>query len=297
MICTVLLQSQNQKEVVLIGTMHTVPKIVKNAYSPMLRKAKKYQPERIYVERVRKTDTVSLNYYYKNFLVYSDSVKATLDLKSFENPAVLNKSLDQMTVEDFKFLKQYYLIQRDYANFKYFQYLEVYGLKGKKKKSRNENDDLTHKLAIHMKHTSISSMDDQQTNHLYSKAWRKCSKEGRNNGNSKALSKLYGKDSRSDIWAALTKALAKTNNKTKKMERYHIINSFRYVKTETEGCVEGRKYWDLRNQKMAHHLGTQIEEGNHQKNVLIVGAGHVVGIKEVLEKSYPNIKIILYNDL
>lgn len=40
-----ILSAQNkQQEVLIVGTMHTVPKVVKNSYKPMLKFAKKYQP-------------------------------------------------------------------------------------------------------------------------------------------------------------------------------------------------------------------------------------------------------------
>jgi len=48
-----------EKEVLFIGTMHTVPKIVKNSYKPLLKKALKYHPEAIYVESPLANDTIS----------------------------------------------------------------------------------------------------------------------------------------------------------------------------------------------------------------------------------------------
>jgi hypothetical protein len=38
----VSLAQNKQQEILIIGTMHTVPKIVKKSYQPMLRFAKKY---------------------------------------------------------------------------------------------------------------------------------------------------------------------------------------------------------------------------------------------------------------
>ena len=58
-----ILSAQKQpQEVLIIGTMHTVPKIVKKSYKPMLKFAKKYNPEAIFVESPMPNDTISWNY-------------------------------------------------------------------------------------------------------------------------------------------------------------------------------------------------------------------------------------------
>ncbi len=289
-------RAQEQKEVLLIGTMHTVPKIVKNSYKPMLRKAKKYNPEAIYVERVLKTDSISLAYYYKNFLVYSDSIARQFTPNKEAIKKLNGKELSQMSVADFAYLKDYYCVERDFANFKYYQYLERYGIEGKKKPSRNENDDLSHLLAIDQGLRIIYSMDDQQTNDLYSKNWRACAKLGKENGDAKRLKKMYKKDYRADVRSCLTQSLGHKTNKIKHLETYHQMNSFRYVSQESEACSLGTKYWDLRNEKMAKHIGEQVQNKESIRNVVIVGAGHIIGLKESLVQNYPDIKIILFND-
>jgi len=48
------------KELLIIGTMHEVPSIVSRSYRPLLKYAKKYQPEAIYTEDIRSNDTLSL---------------------------------------------------------------------------------------------------------------------------------------------------------------------------------------------------------------------------------------------
>jgi hypothetical protein len=50
---------EQQKEILIIGSMHTVPKIVKHSYKPMLRRAKKYNATAIYLESPRGNDTAS----------------------------------------------------------------------------------------------------------------------------------------------------------------------------------------------------------------------------------------------
>ena len=54
-----------EKELLIIGTMHEVPSIVSHSYRPLLKYAKKYKPEAIFVEDIRPDDTLSLkNYIY-----------------------------------------------------------------------------------------------------------------------------------------------------------------------------------------------------------------------------------------
>lgn len=59
--------SAQEKELLIIGTMHTVPKIVKNSYKPLLDHAAEYKPEAIYVEYIHPNDTLSMNVYTPRF--------------------------------------------------------------------------------------------------------------------------------------------------------------------------------------------------------------------------------------
>ena len=56
------------KEILIIGTMHEVPKLVKNSYKPLLKYALKYKPDAIYVECVRSNDSISLSYDIPEFV-------------------------------------------------------------------------------------------------------------------------------------------------------------------------------------------------------------------------------------
>ena len=64
-----------KKELLIIGTMHTVPNIVKNAYRPLLKYAIDYAPEAIYVEYILAQDTISLKVHTPKFLHQSDSIQ------------------------------------------------------------------------------------------------------------------------------------------------------------------------------------------------------------------------------
>jgi len=291
-----LLAQEQQKEVFIIGTMHGVPKIVKNSYKPLLKIAKKYNPEAIYVERVRPDDTLSLKNYYSKFLHFADSLSNlfTIDEVKFNN--LQKADLQSLKSDDFAYLANCYIVKRDYANYRYYDYLHQYGVKGARKPLRNENDDITHKLAIALQQRYIFSMDDQQTNPQYFQASRACRRAGRDNGDNKIGNKLNSKDNINSIFASISGRLGKYNNKLKTLELYHLVNSFRYVKNTCEPCDQATDYWDQRNFRMAKNIAEQVKDNAHHKNIVIVGAGHVIGLKEALQKHYPDLTIKLMSD-
>lgn len=47
---------------------------------------------------------------------------------------------------------------------------------------------------------------------------------------------------------------------------------------------------------MAKNIATQVIENNHTRNIVIVGASHVVGLEKELKEKYPNLKVKLMND-
>lgn len=291
-----LLAQAQQKEVFIIGTMHAVPKIVKSSYKPLLKIAKKYNPEAIYVERIRSSDTLSLKNYYSKFLHFADSISNifTIDEAKYNNLQKID--LQSLKSDDFAYLANCYIVKRDYANYRYYDYLYQYGLKGSRKPLRNENDDITHRLAIALQQRYIFSMDDQQTNPQYFQASRACRRAGRENGDNKIADKLNKKDNINSVFASISGSLGKYNNKLKILETYHLINSFRYVKNTCEPCDQATDYWDQRNFRMAQNIAEQVNNNSYAKNIVIVGAGHVIGIKEALQKHYPDLIVKLMKD-
>lgn len=288
--------AQTQKEVYIIGTMHTVPKIVKNSYKPLLKEAKSYNPDAIYVERVRAEDTLSLQNYYPRFLHFSDSISTVFEIDELKFKQLMDKGLRAMKTKDFEYLKMCFIVKKDYANYSYYRYLERYGLEGSPKPTRNENGDITAKLAIAQNMKYIYSMDDQKENPQYAKAWRTCAKEGKENGNEKAAKKLLKKLTTRDIFGGISGSLGKQTNHAKAIEQMHLLNSFEYVTVATEACSDGNKYWDNRNYGMVKNIAEQVQAMPHQKNIVIVGAGHVYGMKEAFEQYYPSIKVRLMSD-
>jgi len=292
-----------KKEILIVGTMHTVPNIVKNSYKPMLRRAKKYNPTAIYVESPRGNDTLSWEYLkegwsknYKAFYYLSDSIQTVFTPNPEKYNSILDKSFSSMTTDDLDFMITTFAYNRDNANHEFYTYIKKHGIEGSKKPTQHEDGDLTFKLALHQNTKLLMSMDDQRTNKEYHNAWSKCSKEGQSNGNNAINNKLNKKAYNSAILPALFRGLGKHTNKLKSLEQLHKSSSFTYVAVKTEGCTEGERYWNERNMRMAKNIGEQVMTSDADRNIVIVGASHVIGLKKELQANYPELKIVLAGD-
>lgn len=285
--------SAQEKELLIIGTMHTVPTIVKNSYKPLLNYAVKYKPEAIYVEYIHPDDTLSINVYTPKFLEKSDSLKQKYQINEKNFIKIKDKKLADLTKNDFSFLTQAYLLKRDKANYEYYKYLSLYGIGGAKKPLRNENDDLTFKLAAQMSITYLFPIDDHQSDKEYYKAWNNALRESENNSDIKILNKLTRKNKRGLVIASLLGKLGKYSNSPKTINRYYLINSFRFANHSNAYTDLVEKYWEQRNQRMAENIVAHIMTNPYKKNVLIVGAGHVISLSNALKTICPSLKVIL----
>ncbi|MBB3122935.1 hypothetical protein FHS04_000423 [Mesoflavibacter sabulilitoris] len=297
-------QQQVQKEIVLVGTMHKVPKIVKHSYKPMLRRAKKYNPTAIYVESPKGNDSLSWAYLkngwsksYKQFYHLSDSIKNVFTPDSTKVLSLLEKDFSAMTKQDLQYLQKTFAYHRDDANFGFYSYILKHGLKGSKKPTRYEDGDLTYKLAIHQNIKLLNAMDDQRTNDKYHEGWSKCYKEGKNNGNNAIMKKLNKKDYNSAILPAIFRGLGKHTNKKKSLQTSHQLAAFTYTKNMTDGCKQGEKYWNERNMRMAKNIGESVKASDKTRNIVIVGAAHIIGLEKELKENYPQFKTTLVNEL
>ena len=97
------------KELLIIGTMHEVPGIVSHSYRPLLQYAKRYGPEAIFTEDIRPDDTLSLKNFTPRFLHLADSLSRVniVDEERFQD--LRTKQLSDMDSSDFAFLSDAYL--------------------------------------------------------------------------------------------------------------------------------------------------------------------------------------------
>ena len=299
-----LLNAQNDlPEVYIIGTMHTVPKIVKGSYKPMLKKAIKYQPEAIFVETTPGDDEASWEYlkdgwskHMRWFYNYSDSMRQHYRFDDVKHEAILGKAFTQMSTQDLETLMQDFAYLRDNANFGFYKYILKHGISGSRKATRHENGDLTYKLALKLNQKLVIPMDHQAFNGKYHDAWKQCVEEGKSNGNNVIVNQLNKKDYNRAVFPALFGKLGKHTNKLSSFSNLHKMSSFTYAQISTPGCVDGEKFWEARNRGMAINISRNIQEKQLSKSVVIVGAAHVYGLAQILKTEYPNLKVKLMDE-
>ena len=284
------------KELLIIGTMHEVPSIVSHSYKPFFKYAKNYKPEAIYTEDIRPDDTLSLKNFTPKFQSIADSLLQVEGIDEERFVELKKKRLSEMNSDDYSFLAQTYLKKRDRANYSYYNYLNTYGMTGSKKALRNENGDLIAPLAIAMGITELIPVDDHKTEKEYQRAWNKSLKEIRGTGDDITLNKLFKRDSHKRVWPALWGKLGKYTNKPETLNRYYLINSCRYVSHQSESTDAVRQLWDGRNRRIAENLAEQIKMRPCSRNILIIGAGHVISVKEMLKQIYPELQVKLMYD-
>lgn len=284
------------KELLIIGTMHDVPAIVSRSYRPLLKFAKKYQPEAIYVEDICPDDTQSLKNFTPRLLSMADSLLRTEGIDEERFMKLKKKSLSELESADYAFLSNTYLKKRDRANYVYYNYLKTYGMAGSKKALRNENGDLIFPLAIARGITELIPVDDHKTEKEYQRAWSNTVKAGKATGDDQILAKLLKRDQHKRIWPSLWGKLGKYTNKAETLHRYYLINSCRYVTHQNEPSSVARQLWDDRNRRIADNLSKHMKASPYHKNILIIGAGHVVSLKNILQQVYPELKVKLMSE-
>lgn len=296
-------QTNSSKEVLVLGAMHTVPKILKNSYKPLYKKALDYGSERIYVEKAMPNDSLSWAYLkdsyapsIRKFYMLSDSMRAHYDFNPDQFNQTLDKDLNQMSKSDFAILIKGLAYLTDAPNYSFYKLIDKHGLDFKRN-FRHENQELTAKLAIALNHRKIFATDDQQTNGEFQQNWHKCDKQIKGTEYSKRKKKLSNKMTRRMILPALFGRFGIACNKWKYLEILNRLSGLFYSQGAFESCDLAIEYWRQRNMRIARNLGSQINNSDVSKSILIIGAAHLVGVKEELQKQFPEIKVITLNEL
>jgi len=280
-----------KKEVVLVGTMHWVPNIIKKAYKPMFKRASDYSPENIYVEYIPKADTESMEFYNSKFSYEVDSIRKLKSINLDSVQLIQKKDLHDLTSFDIKYLKKYYLLEKDLLHYKYYQYLDKHGFQGSAKPTQNESGDVSFKLAARMGHKELIPIDYQVSNKDYYKYWTACDSTYVAQGKDKEISKLMKRINRKIIIGTLLRGNAQITNQKKVYESFHKVNSLQYFEKPEAVCKEGAKAWEVRNDRMIDYIGNGILTRDVQRNLVVVGAGHLYSLKKGLEERYPNLVV------
>lgn len=286
-----------QKEVLILGTMHTVPSIVKHSYSPMLKKALKYHPDFILTEDIMPTDSLSQVHYTPRFLEKAHDALQLGKVDENRVQQLFEKSLSALDQQDFEYLAKAFLQQKDRANFAYYNYLSIYGLNGSVKPLRNESDDVTHPLAIALGIRRLLPIDNHHFDKEYNAVWGKAVNAGKENGDLKKYIKLQKKNTRKQNINGLFGRLARFTNRPKTLDYYYQTNSVRYVENPNELTTQAQNLWDKRNEQMAQNILYQLDHSRGTRYVLIVGAGHVLSLQKALQVLRPELVVKTWNDL
>ena len=139
-------------------------------------------------------------------------------------------------------------------------------------------------------------MDHQHETQDYTKAWRECIKISNEDGEIELLNKHNKRDYRKHIIPALFGRLGKYSNKVSTIKRYEVSNRFTFRKSPCAPCEEGALIWDRRNAGMAKNIGEQMIQHDHKKALVIVGAGHVLGIRVEIKKQFPEIDVKIIDE-
>lgn len=87
------------------------------------------------------------------------------------------------------------------------------------------------------------------------------------------------------------------NNKLKHLQLLDSLSGLKYTNQQNSDCAKAVDYFNQRNRRFAYNLGTQINENDFKKSILFVGASHIVGLKKELKTQFPDIKVILFEEL
>ncbi|MEL6989416.1 MAG: hypothetical protein AAGK97_16510 [Bacteroidota bacterium] len=116
-----------EKELYIMGTMHTVPKIVKGAYKPMYKTAFKFKPDVIFMEWIGSKDNEGWDYmkdgWNKGFIQFHDVHEELLTEYSFDrgrHQKLLDTSFDNLSKEDVDILLKDFFYLRYYLNNIYY---------------------------------------------------------------------------------------------------------------------------------------------------------------------------------
>ena len=74
------------------------------------------------------------------------------------------------------------------------------------------------------------------------------------------------------------------------------MNSCRYVTKPNEYSQAVMQLWDKRNYRIAENIAEQMKAYPYHKGILVIGAGHVISVKEMLKQVYPELQVRLMYD-
>lgn len=279
-----------EKEVFLVGIIKN-SKLTKEPYRPLLKIAKAYQPQAIYVQSIPAFDTTSLRNAYGNFLDKSDSILSHSVFDMSHIAFLQNKKLKELKPYQHEKLSKFYYSNRSNANRLMHEYFAKNKLNKSTLVSNNENTNLIFPLALEMNISYLYSIDDQTERTAYQKSWKDCTSQSKLDEQDKKGKKILSKLTRGETFSSLFNRQAYFLNKKSTIKAYHHLYSFRYRTEPFPACTEGTQIWDRKNQKIADNIGKQVTQNPFTKNIIFIEPANILGVKAFLEAAYPEIKV------
>lgn len=292
-----LAYAQMPKEVLIIGTMHTVHDDKKDIYDTLYQIARNYAPEAIFVEYPmpddEKTWETTARYdlwkYLQLFKSESDSLREVYPFDENTLNRLIGKNYRNLTDREVDTIIASFTYLRDYANTQLYSYFkEADTERVVARPYQDENRNLSYPLAINLGLNKIYGIDDQQYAGEYALASRKTFPVGQTrDANTTDLMKRGEQIPRNVM----------NVNSLNCASIAHQLNSGRSVQPQTSASKQMIKYWDRRNENIARNFINYFNAQPAVKGVIIIGAGHIVGVKEEIEKQTDNIVVKLISDL
>ena len=279
-----------KKEVLLVGIIKN-SKLTKEPYRPLLKMAKAYQPQAIFVQAVPSFDTTSLRNAYGNFLDKSDSILSNSVFDMSHIAFLQNKKLKDLKPYQHEKLSKYYYSNRSNANRLMHEYFAKNKMNKSKLVANNENTNLIFPLALSMDINYLYSIDDQSEKEAYQKSWKECTAQSKLDKQDKKGKKILSKLNRGETFSSLFNRQTYFVNKKNTIKGYHTLYSFRYRTEPFAACTEGTQIWDRKNQKIADNIGQQVNQNNFVRNIVFLEPAHIIGVKAFLEAAFPELKV------
>ena len=292
-------ETKKAQELLIIGDIHQAPKGAENAYGPILEVLLDYSPQIILGEYTVVGDTTAFGSWHSDFKSKYLKMSSSYKLKKSYIKRLKRTPNQNLSAKDFEALADYYLSIGDMANNWMYGFFKKYGSHAPFQHRGDQNTDLTFELMRKLGHKKIYGIDNHAGYSGYWPLWQAC----RNGGSKETQSSFTALLERLDV--AEMKLLetedkenivALTNEPTI-LNEYYRINALRYTGFTGTSCDEQRKKWDNRNTLIAENILNVLSNTKKQKNVLIVGAGHVMAVQSELKKLNPDLKIIMYHEL
>lgn len=318
-----ILNTNAQTEILIVGTAHDVGKGMENNYTPILEITKEWKPDIICSEFRHPKDEASLiNIFGKNYLEKRDSIAKTWNVSTKKlDKRISELVLSLFTKEDINVrmkLRNLYYLNMDRGNSEYQSYLvyhqfmelsEPEKLKFKTqfpmfekvaKKVKNEISDeygaVAFPLAKYLGIDYLHPTDDQFLSVPYHDAWNASISELDKTEEMKNFQKMMQSIGKNNT-AALANGDAVLMYNSYPFQEVLMKIEYSFFEPGLSASNDLRCfYWHQRNIRMVENILEVVEKNPNKKIVVFYGASHLPDIRKIL-RAETDYKILTLSDL